>query len=99
MFCDPTDLEAEPQLWPRIQRAIRDSEYLILLASPAAAKSPWIAKEKGPYYGGSSDFGNNEPHCYLGKIPEGVPFLSHFIRTFGQYMSSVSPKGAEVGWK
>ena len=25
---------------------------------------------KGPYYGGSFDFGNNEPHCYTGKIPE-----------------------------
>jgi hypothetical protein len=54
---------------------------------------------KGPYYGGSFDFGNNEPHCYLGKIPEGVPFMTHFIRTFGQHMSSTSPKGAELGWK
>jgi hypothetical protein len=54
---------------------------------------------KGPYYGGSFDFGDNEPHWYTGKIPEGVPFLTHFIRTFGQYMSSTSPKGADLGWR
>ena len=24
---------------------------------------------KGPYYGGTFEFGNNQPHCYPGKIP------------------------------
>ncbi len=33
---------------------------------------------RGPYYGGSFEFGNNEPHCYPGKIPEGVPFHDSF---------------------
>jgi len=54
---------------------------------------------KGPYYGGSFDFGNNEPHCYVGKIPEGVPFMTHFLRTFADYMKSTAPKWADLAWQ
>ena len=54
---------------------------------------------KGPYYGGSFEFGNNEPHCYVGKIPEGVPFMTHFLRTFADYMKSTAPKGADLAWQ
>jgi enterochelin esterase-like enzyme len=54
---------------------------------------------KGPYYGGSFDFGNNEPHCYVGKLPEGVPFMTHFLRTFADYMKSTAPKGADLAWQ
>lgn len=54
---------------------------------------------KGPYYGGSFDFGNNEPHCYVGKIPEGVPPLSYFVRTFASYIRNIAPKGADLAWK
>jgi Putative esterase len=51
---------------------------------------------KGPYYGGSFEFGNNEPHCYPGKIPEGVPFMTHFVRMFAEYIKSTAPKGANL---
>jgi enterochelin esterase-like enzyme len=54
---------------------------------------------KGPYYAGSFEFGDNQPHCYSGKIPDGVPFMSQFIRTFGEHMRSVSPQGADLGWR
>ena len=54
---------------------------------------------KGPYYGGSFDFGNNEPHCYAGKIPEGVPFMSHFVRVFAEYIRATAPKGADLSWR
>ena len=53
---------------------------------------------KGPYYGGSFDFGNNEPHCYPGKIPEGVPMMTHFVKVFAAYMKSTAPKGADLAW-
>ena len=26
---------------------------------------------KGPYYGGSFEYGNNKPHCWAGDIPSG----------------------------
>jgi hypothetical protein len=53
---------------------------------------------KGPYYGGSFDFGNNEPHCYPGKIPDGVPMMTHFVKVFSAYMKSAAPKGADLSW-
>jgi enterochelin esterase-like enzyme len=94
------------QLGPRLQGKIhvtmgtKDTFYL----DAAARRMEQFLEStklpgKGPYYGGSFDFGNNEPHCYVGKIPEGVPQFTHFIRAFGQFMSSTSPKGADLGWK
>ena len=54
---------------------------------------------KGPYYGGSFEFGNNEPHCYPGKIPEGTPLMTYFVRTFADHMRSTAPKGADLSWR
>jgi WD40 repeat protein len=45
IFRDQTDLSAAPQLWTLIKQALDDSEFLILLASPGAAKSPWVDRE------------------------------------------------------
>ncbi len=45
VFRDDTSLTASPQLWPSIEQALARSRYLILLASPEAAASPWVAKE------------------------------------------------------
>lgn len=45
VFRDQTNLGAAPQLWPRIVDALTESRALILLASPKAADSPWVAKE------------------------------------------------------
>jgi WD40 repeat protein len=47
VFRDDTSLSATPHLWPSIERALSESRHLILLASPEAAESPWIAKEVG----------------------------------------------------
>ncbi|MFN7995560.1 MAG: alpha/beta hydrolase-fold protein [Bryobacteraceae bacterium] len=54
---------------------------------------------KGPYYAGSFEFGNNEPHCYVGKIPEGVPLMTHFVRVFATYIESTAPKDSALPWK
>jgi WD40 repeat protein len=45
VFRDETSLAASPQLWPSIQEALDRASYFILLASPEAAASPWVARE------------------------------------------------------
>jgi WD40 repeat protein len=44
VFRDDTDLRNEP-LRPAVKTALEDSEFLILLASPPAARSKWVAEE------------------------------------------------------
>lgn len=45
IFRDETNLAANPKLWSSIKAALGESEYFILLASPTAAQSPWVAGE------------------------------------------------------
>ena len=45
LFRDDTSLSATPHLWPTIEAALGASRFLILLASPEAAVSPWVGKE------------------------------------------------------
>lgn len=45
VFRDTTNLSVTPQLWPAIEKALAESEYLLLLASTKSSGSRWIAKE------------------------------------------------------
>ncbi len=45
LFRDDTSLSATPHLWPAIESALDRSRFLILIASPDAAASQWVAKE------------------------------------------------------
>jgi WD40 repeat protein len=45
VFRDQTSLAASPQLWTTIEQAMGNSRWLILIASPESAQSPWVAKE------------------------------------------------------
>jgi WD40 repeat protein len=45
VFRDKASLSASPELWGSIEAALRDSRWLILLASPEAAQSPWVDRE------------------------------------------------------
>jgi len=45
VFRDRTALSANPGLWSSIAEAIDDSRYFLLLASPEAASSSWVARE------------------------------------------------------
>ncbi len=45
VFRDKTELSANPALWPSIEKALRESEWLILLASAGAARSVWVQRE------------------------------------------------------
>jgi WD40 repeat protein len=44
-YRDETNLAAEPDLWPAIEKAIYSSSCLILCASPASAHSVWVPRE------------------------------------------------------
>ncbi|HXU80593.1 MAG TPA: TIR domain-containing protein [Polyangia bacterium] len=45
IFLDSADLAATEAIWPSIERALDRSEYLILVACPASAASPWVSRE------------------------------------------------------
>jgi WD40 repeat protein len=45
VFRDNSSLAATEALWPSIQAAMDSSRFFILLASPQAAASPWVARE------------------------------------------------------
>src|ERR1700680_1819001 len=45
IFRDQTNLAVNPALWSSIRDALDQSSFFILLASPEAAASPWVAKE------------------------------------------------------
>src|SRR5580704_14300631 len=45
IFRDQTNLAVNPALWSSIRDALDQSLFLILLASPESAGSPWVAKE------------------------------------------------------
>ena len=45
IFRDESSLTATPHLWPNIQKALDESEYLIYMASPVSASSHWVSKE------------------------------------------------------
>lgn len=45
VFRDKTSLAMTPELWPSIEKALAESEYFLLLASPQAAQSQWVQQE------------------------------------------------------
>ena len=45
VFRDKTSLSASHALWPSIEKALRDSEWPLLMASPEAAASLWVQWE------------------------------------------------------
>lgn len=45
IFRDNANLAANPGLWSAIEEALAASKWLILMASPQAAQSPWVDRE------------------------------------------------------
>ena len=45
IFRDKTSLSANPGLWDSIEQALSESQYFLLFASPASAKSRWVQQE------------------------------------------------------
>lgn len=54
---------------------------------------------KGPYYGGSFTWGDNEDHCYTGA-PKGQNFMRYHMGLVAEHMSRRAPEGADTtSWK
>ncbi|MGJ8690790.1 MAG: toll/interleukin-1 receptor domain-containing protein [Gammaproteobacteria bacterium] len=66
VFRDETSLTATPELWPSIVLALEQSRFLILIASPEAAQSPWVAKELEWW------LANKRPETLLLALSEGT---------------------------
>ena len=49
IFRDDANLAVDPSLWGSIRDALLGSKHLILLASPDAASSEWVAREVGTW--------------------------------------------------
>jgi WD40 repeat protein len=45
VFRDATSLSANPDLWSSIEKALASSTWLVVMASPDAARSPWVDRE------------------------------------------------------
>ena len=60
MFRDDANLGANPALWESIASALDDSEWLVVLLSPDAARSEWVDREVA-HWVASDD-------CYLGNV-------------------------------
>ena len=45
VFRDETGLSTNPHLWSAIEESLDDSEWFVLLASPASAESEWVDRE------------------------------------------------------
>jgi len=55
---------------------------------------------KGPYYGGSVVYGDNEPHCWAGKIPPGQTVEMYYLPIFADHMRKMAPKDSDVeSWR
>jgi len=54
IFRDQTGLAVTPGLWSSIQTALDGSDYFLLLASPEAARSPWVNREIEHWIAGKS---------------------------------------------
>lgn len=79
IFKDREELPAADSLGEAIERAISNSDALIVLCSPAAAASPWIAKEIEHYKRLNGDR-NIFPVIVEGEPPENfpAPLLVHY---------------------
>jgi TIR domain len=66
IFRDEPSLAATSGLWPTIQLAMESSRYFVLLASPDAARSPWVRRELTWW------MRNREPHTLLIALTAGT---------------------------
>src|ERR1700681_1102235 len=75
IFRDQTNLAVNPALWSSIRDALDQSSF-ILLASPEAAASPWVAKE-AEYW-----IGKNGPSHVLIVLTGGTLKWDHSVACF-----------------
>ena len=98
VFRDDTSLSATPHLWPSIEEALSQSRFLILLASPESAASPWVGKEI-EYW-----LTHKSPETLLVALTDGVLAWDHAKDDFAWSATTPLPAvlqgrfGAEPRW-
>jgi WD40 repeat protein len=65
VFRDTTSLSANPGLWSSIEKALASSDWLVLMASPQAARSAWVDREVAWW------LANKSPQRILVMLTEG----------------------------
>ena len=87
IFRDKASLAANPALWGAIARALDDSEFLLLLASPAARASPWVDREIEAF------LTTRAPDKLLIALTRGVIAWDAAARDFNWTISTALPDG------
>jgi WD40 repeat protein len=87
IFRDQTNLAVNPALWSSIREALDQSLFFILLASPEAAASPWVAKE-AEYW-----TGRNGPSHILIVLTGGTLQWDHSTASFTSEQTNALPPG------
>jgi hypothetical protein len=55
---------------------------------------------KGPYYAGSVQWGEGEPHCWAGPIPPGQTTEAYYLPIFAEHMRQMAGAGADTeSWR
>jgi WD40 repeat protein len=85
VFRDQTNLAVNPALWSSIRDALDQSLFFILLASPEAATSPWVAKE-AEYW-----IGRNGPSHVLIVLAGGTLKWDHSSASFASEPTTALP--------
>jgi WD40 repeat protein len=91
VFRDQTSLAVTPALWPTIQQALEASRYFILLASPAAAQSPWVQQELAWWVQ------RREPETLLIVLTAGTIAWDQSSGDFAWHATDALPRGLS-GW-
>jgi hypothetical protein len=86
VFRDETGLSVNPHLWASIEHALDESEWFILLASPEAATSGWVAREL-EHWKASKD-----PKRILSVVTEGRWAWNSTINDFDWEVSTAVPE-------
>jgi WD40 repeat protein len=85
IFRDQTNLAVNPALWSSIRDALDQSLFFILLASPEAAASPWVARE-AEYW-----IGRNGPSHILIVLTGGTLKWDHSTGSFTSEHTNALP--------
>ncbi|MFE1775499.1 TIR domain-containing protein [Streptomyces sp. NPDC059008] len=91
IFRDQASLEAGPDLWATIEAKLSASRHLVLLASPQAARSPWVGQEIAHWKQ------HREPATLLIVLTSGTIHWDHTARDFDRTRTTALPPQM-FGW-
>ncbi|TVL88627.1 TIR domain-containing protein [Streptomyces sp. SAJ15] len=91
IFRDQASLEAGADLWATIEAKLSASRHLVLLASPQAARSPWVGREIAHWKQ------HREPATFLIVLTDGEMHWDHSARDFDRTRTTALPPEV-FGW-